>query len=327
MGVETGLSIVGAGLGYINSKREQKEQRRQADLQMESWRLHQPFLERSYTGGEGALNDSLAQGTYQGSTYADMNPFETQGYNMMGQAGAANAQGAQDLMNSGANFGTNYQDLYASTQDDRVKTAQDYATSNSAPLVAAAMRDDRRTLEEQTLPGINNAASASGNVNASRAGMADAIAERGYADRQADVTASVNDTLMGRSLSAQNQQFTDAMAANMGQSNAYAGGINALGRMGDWQTGAGGALRNYEQGGLQNQYNRFNEARDFPLQQQIAYHQGILNRANTMSPDQPVGVTANPMMGAMGGAMQGFGYGQNYAQSEKANPGFGSIFS
>lgn len=316
MGDPASAFMVGnAALGYNASRKERKEQRRQADLQMESWRLHQPFLERAYTGAEGALNDSIDQGTYQGQTYADMNPYETAGLNFMGNMGAMNAEGAYNMAQSGQNFGQNYQDLYDSSQEDRIAKAQDYALNNSSPLIEAAMRDDRRNLTENVLPGINQNASASGNMNGSRAGMADAIANRGYSDRQADVTASIMDGLTDRSMYAQNQQFADSMSANAGQRNAYMTGIDTMGRMGDWMNSAGRAFRDYEQGGMQNEYNRFNESRDFELQQRIAYQQGILNRANTQSPDNPVGVTANPGMAALGGASQGYGYGQNYSST------------
>ena len=54
----------------------------------------------------------------------------------------------------------------------------------------------------------------------------------------------------------------------------------------------------------------FNEARDFPLDAYIKYNQGILNNAQTQSPQNPTGVTASPIAGALGGAQMGYGFGQ-----------------
>ena len=54
----------------------------------------------------------------------------------------------------------------------------------------------------------------------------------------------------------------------------------------------------------------FNEARDFPLDAYIKYNQGILNNAQTQSPQNPTGVTASPIAGAIGGAQMGYGFGQ-----------------
>lgn len=56
---------------------------------------------------------------------------------------------------------------------DYLGNANAYASANSQPLVDAAMRDDRRTLQENTLTGIDMSASGSGNMNSSRAGIAE----------------------------------------------------------------------------------------------------------------------------------------------------------
>ena len=57
-----------------------------------------------------------------------------------------------------------------------------------------------------------------------------------------------------------------------------------------------------------SQYNRFNEARDFPLNQQIKFKKGILdNTAVSQSPQNPVVKTASTAAGALGGALAGLG--------------------
>ena len=90
----------------------------------------------------------------------------------------------------------------------------------------AALRDSTRQLTEQTLPGINRAASATGNTNSSRAGIADALATRAYQDRAADVSADITNTLMNQSLAQQQRDFANAMSANQGLANAFGTGMN-----------------------------------------------------------------------------------------------------
>jgi len=307
--------IIGGALGAIAgrsaAKDARKAQQAQLDAQMEGYNFSKPYIERSYDRAEGALNDSLEQGTYQGQTYADQNPYFTSGNNYMGNMGMQGGQGASDVMNTGQGFAQNYADLYKAGGEDRMQKAQDYATNNSGGLVNAAMRDDRRNLEENTMTGINQGASGSGNMNSSRAGVAEAVANRGFNDRQADVTAGINQNLMSQSLGQQNQQFNDQMMANQGLQQGYGQGINAMNSFGNMMTGAGSNFMNYQQGYLNDQRNRFQNDRDFALNQNIKYQGGILNNAVYDSSQNPTGVTANANAGMIGGAMQGAGIGGN----------------
>jgi hypothetical protein len=194
------------------------------------------------------------------------------------------------------------------SQQDRLADAQNYAINNSQPLVNAAMRDDYRTLTEQTMPGINMAASASGNINSSRAGVADALAQRAFNDRKADMTASIQDGLMDRRIGQQEQQFQDAMDANYGLRGAYGDGINAMGSMGDFMTGAGQNLRSYNQLALDDAKAAFERDRDFALNQQIKYQGGILNNAVYDNKDVAPNYHSSGAA-TFGGAMQGVGTG------------------
>jgi hypothetical protein len=99
------------------------------------------------------------------------------------------------------------------------------------------MRDDRRNLQENTLTGIDLAASGTNNMNSSRAGVATALANRAYDDRRADVALDVQDRLIDRSLNQQARQFTDQSSALTGAGNAGASQRADL-------AGAGSALAN-----------------------------------------------------------------------------------
>lgn len=148
---------------------------------------------------------------------------------------------ANDIYNraTGGFFDQEARDLYNAAGQDSMGNAQNYALNNSRPLIDAAMRGANRNLNEVQLPGLNNAASGTGNTNSSRAGVAEAVLRRGNSELEADTTARINDTLMGRSLSQGNQDFSNRMNAldgmksgSMNQLNAMRGGLSDL-RSGD----------------------------------------------------------------------------------------------
>jgi hypothetical protein len=229
------------------------------------------------------------------------------------------------------------------------------------------MRDDRRNLQENTLTGIDLAASNSGNMNSSRAGVAEAVANRAFDDRRADVALDVQDRLIDRSLNQQARQFADQSSAlagagnagasqradlagagnalagqnssigtssntltasgnqltngtgqlnaagnmNAGIQGAYTQGLNTLGQGANFGMNAGNSLQGYDQAVLNDAQAAFERQRDFEMQQRQGYQSGILGQA----PVSVGNITANkvdPYTGAMGGAMTGFGFQQQY---------------
>ena len=313
-------AIAGAVIGGLASKSASKKsaaaQDRATEASLESFRFSKPYIADSYNVGKAARNDMLNTGVYGGPTLAGPNPFETRGNMMVGQYGRAMMPVNFGMANTGAQFANNYDALLGQTQQDRMGAAQQYAMDNSAPLVNAAMRDDLRNLQENTLTGINMGASASGNMNSSRAGIADAVANRAYGDRRADVTAGIQDQLMQRNLDQQNAQFAQAMDANRGLAGAYEAGMKGIGASADYMTGAGANLRGFQQQNFDDRKRRFDEARDFDLNTAIKYQQGILGQADYDSPKIDANLY-NPSMSAFGGAMQGFGFGQKLESAFK----------
>lgn len=267
------------------------------------------FKNDTYSGGQGALDAALATGAYGGPLYASLNPMQTGVLNNQFDFGGNVFGMGQNLANTASGFGGNYADLYSRAMGgSAMQNAIDYATANRGGLVDAALRDSTRQLTEQTLPGINQAAQATGNTNSSRAGVADALAMRGYQDRAADVSSDITNQLIGQSLAQQNQDFSNAMNANAGLANTFGTGVNtAFSGLGN-QLSAGGAF----QKDTQNQYDankaQFEQNRDFDLDQYIKYNQGILGTAPTSgSSYQPNYV--DPTAATIGGAMTGFGIG------------------
>ena len=110
----------------------------------------------------------------------------------------------------------------------------------------------------------------------------------------------------------QNQQFVDQMRANQGLQQGYGQGINAMNQFGNMMTGAGNNFMGYQQGYLNDQRNRYENQRDFALDQNIKYQDGILNNAvyNTTPGDTPE--KPNTLMSTLGGMSSGFSAGMNF---------------
>ena len=248
----------------------------------------------------------------------------------MGNFGMGMMNSGNAMMGNNAGFGANANNMYGqyqgmvnnAQQQDRLGNAIDYANANTGSLLDTAMRDDRRNLQENTLTGIDMAASGSGNTNSSRAGIATAVANRAYDDRRADMASNIQNSLIDRSLNTQNQAFADqqnalsgAMGANSAISNAYGVGLNTMGQGANFGMNAGNALQGYNQAQLNDMRQRFEDQRDFELEQRKNYQAGILGKAPNSS-QNVVANMHNPMMagisGAIGGygkGMQGFGFG------------------
>jgi len=314
------LSLAGAAMGAKGARDAGKAQVKAAEIQNRGFEFSKPYLQRAYTGGEKALADALATGTYGGQTYAAPNPYQYLGNEYMGSQGLAGIGQASDLTNTGFGFGQNFADLYNRSNANTIGAAQDYALANSQPFIDAAMRSTNRRIDEQVLPSINLGASSSNNTNSSRTGIERALANRFRDDRSADVTANINQSLMDDYLRQSNLQFGQGLSANRGLQDVYGVGQTAIDAAGNRMLGAGANLRGFDQGFMTDQYNRFNAARDFPLDQQIKFKTGILdNTAVANSPQNPVVKTSSTAAGALGGAMAGLG-AYNQFKSAFSNP-------
>ena len=303
------MAINGAVQGRKAAKSHNAQIQQQRDDNMRSYEFSEPYIERSYDRGEDALNNSLEQGSYQGKTYADMNGYEKSGYDYLGNQGMEQGSNAADIANASRGFANNYQDLYDQAGQDRMGAAQQYALGTSQPLVNAAMRDPMRQFTEQTMPGIDRTASGRGNMNSSRAGVAQGIATRGFNDRYADMTATINQSQQDKHLAMQQNQFANAMSANQGMYNGFNSGMSNIGTSGNMMVGAGQGYRNYNQGALDDQRSSFERDRDFALDQEIKYKKGILDQADYTSSSVDVTEKNNTTMAAIGGAQGGYAMG------------------
>ena len=318
-------AIIGGAMGLMGANKQAKAQDAATAAQMAGFNQYKPYVDANLSGASGALDGVLATGAYTGQTLAGPNQFQTGTATNMGNIGGNLQNYGYAMMGNTSGFGSNanalfnqYQGMANSAQGDRLATAMDYASANANPLVDAAMRDDRRNLQENTLTGIDLAASGTGNTNSSRAGVAEAVANRAFDDRRADVALDVQDRLIDRSLAQQSQQFSDqgnalqgAGMANEGIQNAYTQGLNTLGQGANFGMNAGNSLQGYNQAALNDAQAAFERQRDFEMQQRQGYQSGILGQA----PNSSQSVQANrvdPYQAAMGGAMGGFGFQQQY---------------
>jgi len=332
-------AIIGAGASLLGSKMQSDAQDKANAANMAGFNQYKPYVDANLKGSQDALGGVLNTGAYQGQTYAAPNQFQTGTANTMGNFGTNMMNSGNAMMGNTAGFGNNANSLYGqyqgmadAAQQDRLGNAMNYASANSGSLVDAAMRDDRRNLQENTLTGIDLAASGSNNMNSSRAGIAEAVANRAYDDRRADVATNIQNSLIDRSLNQQAQQFRDQGSAlqGAGQANtnlmsAYGMGMDTLGTGANFGMNAGNSLQGFNQAQLNDQKQRFEDQRDFELEKRMQYQSGMLGKA----PDTNNTYQANmydPMAAAIGGGMQGFGYASKYMPQGGQQQGTGSFY-
>jgi len=305
--------IAGAVIGGVMANKSAKDQRKanQAaiDAQMAGFNLAKPYIGDMYSGGTDALNSSLGTGYYNGATFAGLNNTQNAALNSMEGTGQAGANDATNFMNTGRGFANNYANLYNQASGDMLGNAINYASNNSDPLLKNAMRDDYRNLMENQLPQTGISASGSGNTNSSRRGVREAILERGYLDRQADTSANISDSLINRSLTAQQNQFSNMTTANQNLAGLYGMGQNNTGAA--QLLNAGGVLQGDAQAAMNDARANYDGNRDFALDQYMRYNAGILNNA-PQSVGQVKANTVDPRTATLGGMKAGFGFGGEY---------------
>ena len=193
-------------------------------------------------------------------------------------------------------------------------------------MVDAAMRDSTRRLNEQTLPGIGLSASGTGNANNTRRFMNEAIAQRAYDDRRADVRSDIGRDLTNQFLRSEQTDFNNQMRANQGLRDVFGVGTTLAPAGADALTKGGGMLQMDEQGQLDADRAAFERERDFAMGQYGAFGNiiGGVPNVGQISPS-----TANPYTAALSGGMMGAGFGGNimdyFNQNQRpsyANTGF-----
>lgn len=303
----------------------------------EPWGPQQPYLTYGFEQAKNAYQNASANPVFQGQRVAALNPFTSNIANLVGGYAPTSfgfgqnalTQGSQ-VARTGANFAGNAADLYSrfsgiDPTEQIIANAGQYANSPYAEgMIDAAGRDVTRNLYENQLPTLAKAAAGSGNTNSTRAGVENAIATRGAADRLADISSSIRGQLFNTGLQQSQNQFnqnlTNSLAANQQLSNAYGAGLNGmiqgqqmLGNAFDQGNAAGGVFQNQQQNQLNSAMQTFNEGRDIPLDL-LGRYMGLVqgNYGGTTTTQLPSygGGWQGALTGALGGALGGAGIAQ-----------------
>lgn len=176
------------------------------------WAPQGAALENIFSQAGTNFNAQSGTPFYQGDLYAGMDPQTAQAIqSILGHTNGAGAQNAaalnqagQSLINPAAYSGAIGNFATAAGADptqSNITAATAYANNPAIDgMIDAASRDVNRNLYEGAIPDINRAGTASGNVNSSRAGVAEGIARRGAADQIGDISAGIRGDAFNRGL-------------------------------------------------------------------------------------------------------------------------------
>ena len=209
-------------------------------------KFQQPYLDSAFSAAQSDFNVSKGTPFYQGELYAGMNDADRGNLDAMrAYAGTQGLGAASQLSQIGSNlagYSTQAGDtlsrlsgeLDGDSTQQTIDSANRYADNPYLTgQIDAVSRDVSRNLSEQQLPGIDRAASGTGNINSSRAGVASGIAQRGAADRVADISSFMRGDAYNRGLSLAQQDRSSRMAGLGSLAGAYSDlsrtGIGAIG--------------------------------------------------------------------------------------------------
>lgn len=299
------------------------------------WSAQQPYLQHGFAAGQTALDSATGMGSYQGPRTAGLNQYQTQGYD--GTASFASNQGmgaasglmqaGQGTLGSGQQFADNAAGLYGHFgQDPTQQITQNAGQYANNPYldgqIQAAQRDTMRNFSEQQMPGLDNSASASGNMNSSRTGVAQGIMQRGTQDRLGDISSQMRGNAyqngLGMAQSQYNQNGSQQLNANgqlLSAGNfgriATDAGLNAGYSANDALTRAGMGYQTQDQNTINGNITGFKDKQNTGLDLVNKYMQGVNGSFGSQTQSQSGGGLGGALQGAMTGLSGGLGlYGQ-----------------
>jgi hypothetical protein len=169
------------------------------------WSGQQPYLAEAFQQAQQQYQKSQANPGYTGDFYATPDPGSVDLFNKY--QNYASGEGMQSGINTArlgyenaawgsSNLGSATHGIFQMAGKDQTKgqiaSAGQYADNPyMSGMVDAAMRDARRTYSEETVPGIDRNAAATGNMNSTRTAIAQGVADRGLQEKAADVSATM----------------------------------------------------------------------------------------------------------------------------------------
>lgn len=336
MGIETAIAAGGAILGAVGGSKSKGGGTTTTTQSSAPWQPQQEYLTKGFNAAGTALDNALANPVYTGPRVADLNGYQTSSANNLGTFADQSMGNAYSLLNAGnsnlsagANYGNNAASLYSQyagvdPTQSIIANANQYAANPYVDgLIDASGRDVVRQLNENTLPTLNRQFAGTGNTNSTRAGVESAIAQRGTADRLADMSSQIRSQFFGQGLNmAQNQynqNLENSLKTNSQLLNAGNYGINAINAGQQFATNnfnqgqnAGAVYQNQNQNQLNANMAQFNEANQNPLkyiQQYMSSVGGNYGGSATGSSTTPEsgGGFMGAVTGALGGALGGIG--------------------
>jgi hypothetical protein len=300
----------------------------------EPWKEQQPFLQYGFEQSRQATENALANPVFGGQRVAGLTP-EQQALIQQGTQFGTNQFGqAQNLQNMSmgalgatSGFGQNAADIYGQyagvdpTQQIIAQAGQYANNPYTQGIIDSASRDVTRNLYENQLPSLALGTTGSGNINSTRAGVQQGIAERGAAERLADISSNIRGQFfqsgLGQAQNQYNQNLQNQLAANQGVQGAFGAGVGGMAA--GQQLGAGGFALGQTAAGMnqaqqQNQINadmqRFAEERDIPMDVMARYMQtigGNYGGTQTQTAPETGGGFMGALQGGLGGALGGYG--------------------
>lgn len=209
------------------------------------WEPQGKALQDIFSKAGSIYNSQAGTPWYTGDLYAGMDPETVSAINNLvsyaankGQQNADKTTAAGDALADPNKLQVSLDSFRSAAMADptqaNINAATAYANNPAIDgMIDAASRDVTRNLYENTVPGIDRAASAGGNINSSRAGVAQGIAMRGAQDQIGDISAGIRGDAYNRGLAlAEGARGTNLSA--LGQSAGLYGdamntSLNALG--------------------------------------------------------------------------------------------------
>lgn len=236
--------------------------------------FQKPYLNQAFGSAQDIYNRQGKTPFYQGELYAGMSPEARAALDSMrGFATGTGLNSASQVSQIGQNL-AGYSNRAGGMIDDYVSMSTPEALTATANKFAndpflqqridAAAGDVTRNLSENVLPSIDRAASAGGNINSSRAGIASGIAQRGAQTDIANIGARMRSEAFDRGLGLAQGAAESRLSASRAFGDLGAQGISALGRGAELGYGAfdrinqAGAIEQADrQGRLDADYRRW----------------------------------------------------------------------
>lgn len=208
------------------------------------WAPQASQLQNAFSAAQNLFSSQQGSAAYGGDLYAGMDPATAAaiqnivGYNNgQGKTNADTATSTGLALSDPSKFTAALDQFSKSASADptqaNIAAATAYANNPAVDgMIDAASRDVTRNLYENDLPGIDRAATGSGNINSSRAGVASGIAARGAQDQIGDISSTIRGNAYNQGLSLAEQARGTNLSAQ-GQSAGLYGqsvgqGLDAL---------------------------------------------------------------------------------------------------